>query len=173
MITLLSGTNRPGSNTLKVTRAYSRVLDTLGAEHSLLSLESLPQDFAVSYMPDSQSAEFRQLIGQYIRPVQKFIVVIPEYNGTFPGIFKLFLDSLHPADLKSKKIALVGVATGRGGNQRGMDQLTGALHYMGMNVYPGHLPVSRLRELLDENGELVDPVILRAMHMQGEGFLNF
>jgi chromate reductase, NAD(P)H dehydrogenase (quinone) len=68
---------------------------------------------------------------------------------------------------------MVGVGTGRGGNIRGIDHLTGALHYLGVTVYPGHLPVSRLRELLDAEGNLVDPVILRAMRMQAEGFMRF
>lgn len=173
MITLISGTNRLHSNTLKVTKTYSSVLSGIGAEHRLLSLEDLPKDFAFGYFPDTQSPAFKLLMDTFIRKADKFIVVIPEYNGSFPGIFKLFLDSVHPNDLKGKKVAMVGVSTGRGGNLRGMDHLTGAFHYLGMNVYPGHLPISRLRELLDADGNLTDEVVLRAMKMQGEGFVNF
>ncbi|HLG02216.1 MAG TPA: NAD(P)H-dependent oxidoreductase [Bacteroidia bacterium] len=173
MITLISGTNRPGSNTLKVATAYSAVLDILKVAHHLISLENLPVDFARSYMPQSQPAEFKELVKTKIRDVQKFIVVIPEYNGTFPGIFKLFIDSLNPEDLRGKKIAVVGVSTGRGGNARGIDHITAAFLYLGMHVYPGHLPISRLRELLGKEEELADPVILRAMHMQAEGFSRF
>lgn len=173
MVTLISGTNRPGSNTRKVAQTYSGILGELDIPHRLLSLEDLPQDFAFSYLSDRQPAAFNQLLDTFIRPVQKFILVIPEYNGTFPGIFKLFLDAIHPNDLKGKKVAMVGVATGRGGNLRGMDQLTGAFHYLNMAVYPGHLPISRLRELLDAEGKLADPVVLRAMRMQAEGFAAF
>lgn len=173
MITLISGTNRPNSNTLKVAKTYSSVLSEIGAAHQLLSLEDLPKDFAFAYFPDSQSSAFRTLTDTFIRQAGKFIIVIPEYNGTFPGIFKLFLDSLHPNELKGKKVAIAGVSTGRGGNLRGIDHLTGAFHYLGMTVYPGHLPISRLRELQDADGNLADEVVLRAMKMQGEGFMNF
>jgi NAD(P)H-dependent FMN reductase len=173
MITLISGTNRPGSNTLKVASAYSEILTGLGAAHRLLSLESLPRDFAFDYFADSQSPEFKKMIETEVRPAEKFVVVIPEYNGSFPGIFKLFLDAVHPNDLKGKKAAMVGVATGRGGNLRGMDHLSGTFHYLGITVYPGLLPISRLRDSLDQHGQLSDEVVLRAMRMQAEGFLKF
>lgn len=173
MITLISGTNRPGSNTRKVTNAYSEVLNSLGQEHHLLSLEDLPRDFAFTYFPESQSAEFKEMVEQYIRSAQKYIVVMPEYNGTFPGIFKLFLDAIHPNDVKGKKIAMAGVATGRAGNLRGIDSLTGAFHYLGMTVYPRNLPISLFRDKLDAAGNFSDELTLRAIKMQVEGFLEF
>jgi chromate reductase, NAD(P)H dehydrogenase (quinone) len=78
MITLISGTNRPGSNTLKVTNAYSAILRELGADHHLLSLEQLPRDFAFSYLDGPQSPDFQSLVDAQIRAVEKLIVVIPE-----------------------------------------------------------------------------------------------
>jgi chromate reductase, NAD(P)H dehydrogenase (quinone) len=132
MITLVSGTNRPGSTTAKVAGAYSNLLSRLGAGHQLLSLESLPRDFAFTYMYDTQGPETRDIIEKYVRNAEKLIIVIPEYNGTFPGIFKLFIDAIHPRDLAGKKLAMVGVSSGRGGNLRGIDQLTNALHYLGV-----------------------------------------
>lgn len=173
MITLVSGTNRPGSNTAKVARAYSAVLSGLGAGHQLLSLESLPHDFAFTYMTDTQSPETRGMIEKYVRNADKLVVVIPEYNGTFPGIFKLFLDAIHPRDLAGKKLAIVGVSSGRGGNVRGIDQLTNALHYMAVNIFPQHVAVSRVRELFDAEGRLSDPFTQTALEKQASGFLEF
>lgn len=173
MITLISGTNRPGSNTYRVTQAYSRVLEQLGAYHRVLSLESLPRDFAFTYLSDAQTDSFREILDSYVRPADKFISVIPEYNGSFPGIFKLFLDAIHPNDLRGKKMALVGLANGRSGNLRGIDSLTGALHYLGITVYPKNMPISLIREKMDAQGQLSDEATLKAIRMQMEGFLQF
>ncbi len=173
MITLVSGTNRPGSNTAKVAMAYSAVLSGLDASHQLLSLENLPRDFAFTYMTDTQSPEIRGMIDKYVRNADKLIVVIPEYNGTFPGIFKLFLDAIHPRDIAGKKLAIVGVSSGRGGNVRGIDQLTNALHYMAVNIFPQHVAVSRVRDLFDAEGRLSDPFTLAALEKQAKGFLAF
>jgi chromate reductase, NAD(P)H dehydrogenase (quinone) len=173
MITLVSGTNRGGSNTFKVAKAYSELLSRLGTGHQLLSLEDLPRDFAFTYMAASQSADTQAMIEKYVRNAGRFIVVVPEYNGTFPGIFKLFLDALHPRDLAGKKLALVGVSSGRGGNIRGLDQLTNAFHYLGVNIYPFQVPVSRIRDLVDPEGNLVDTATLAVLEKQAKGFLAF
>jgi len=171
MITLISGTNRPGSNTLKVAKAYSAALTRLKVPHQIFSLEELPRDFAFSYMSDSM--DFRKLLEKYILNVEKIIVVVPEYNGTFPGIFKLFLDGIRHGTLAGKKVALVGVASGRGGNIRGLDHLVGALHYLQVRVFHDLLPVSHVRELFNPQGELKDEATVKAIERQVEGFVKF
>lgn len=173
MITLISGTNRPGSNTRKVTDAYSRLLDSIGEEHLFFSLEDLPRDFAFSYLEGRKSADFDKIMSEFILPADKLLLVIPEYNGSFPGIFKLFLDAIHPIDLHGKKVTMTGVATGRSGNLRGIDGLTGAFHYMGMTVYPKNLPISLLRDKLNASGDFNDEATLKAMRIQLEGFIAF
>ncbi len=47
-------------------------------------------------------------------------------------------------------------ASGRSGNLRGMDHLTGILMYMNMIIYPDRLPVSRIEHLLAEKVTLTD-----------------
>ncbi len=42
MITVVSGTNRPGSNTLKVAKLVTAEFSTLGRESTLLDLGTLP-----------------------------------------------------------------------------------------------------------------------------------
>ena len=42
------------------------------------------------------------------------VVVTPEYNGGFPGVFKYFIDMLEfPATFKGKPFAFVGLSGGR------------------------------------------------------------
>jgi NAD(P)H-dependent FMN reductase len=173
MITIISGTNRNFSKTLVVAKAYSQLLTELGAENQVFSLADLPKDIAFTYLSDPKEEQFNSLLEKYIRPVQKFVVIIPEYQGTFPGIFKLLLDGIATRDLLNKKIALVGVSSGRAGNLRGLDQLTTSLHYLDMHVYPNKIPVSKIRDLVNAEFVLSDEGTLASLKKQAEGFLKY
>jgi NAD(P)H-dependent FMN reductase len=168
MITVISGTNRQGSVTRKVATHYTELLIQKGQKAQLFSLEDLPHTFAFSDLYGKRSSEFQQQLDQFIVPVNRFVALLPEYNGTFPGIFKLFFDGIHPDLLRGKKIGLVGIANGRGGNLRGLDQLTAAIHYLNMYVYPRHLPLSLMKERMDEKGQFKQETIQAlANHVQG------
>ena len=104
-----------------------------------------------------------QILDTYIAPIQKFVVVMPEYNGSFPGILKLFIDAIHPDLLRRKKVALLGVSSGRAGNLRGMEHLTGVFNYLGVFVHPNRLPVSSVLTLLDDKGAIKDTTTLTVL----------
>ncbi|MGL4597574.1 MAG: NADPH-dependent FMN reductase [Bacteroidia bacterium] len=173
MITIISGTNRPKSNTYNVAKTYSAILTELGIENQILSLEELPRDFAFGDLYGQRSETFAAQLNQFITPVQKFVVIMPEYNGTFPGVLKLFFDGVPPDQVKNKKMALVGVAAGRAGNLRGIDQLSNALHYLRVVIYPNHLPISMIRSLMNEQGQLTDEATLNSLKTQAAGFAAF
>ncbi|GAB4133063.1 MAG: hypothetical protein Fur0041_04970 [Bacteroidia bacterium] len=172
MITIIAGTNRPGSKTLKIAKYVSALLSDWGVPNRVFSLEELPDDFTHTYFQESQTPHFKALLDTYIKTSNKIIAVVPEYNGSFAGIFKLLIDAIHPNDLKNKKIALIGVGAGRAGNLRGIDQLTNAFHYLKMIVYPYHLPISMVDQHLDENGQ-PDEVTINALKNQLKGFTEF
>ncbi len=98
MITIISGTNRKYSKTLIVAKAYEEILRGMGVDCQVFSLEELPRDFAFSYLADPKSDEFVKLMDKYIWPADKLVAAIPEYQGTFSGIFKLLLDAFHPRE---------------------------------------------------------------------------
>lgn len=173
MITIISGTNRKFSKTLIVAKAYEAILKELNMECKIFALDELPANYLSTYLIEPKSVEFIELMDKYIRNVDKYIAVIPEYQGTFPGIFKLFLDGLDPKDVENKKIALVGVSSGRAGNLRGMDQLTNALHYLKMHVMPNKLPISKIEDLISKDYQLVDEATLQSMKKQAMEFLNY
>lgn len=149
MLTIISGTNRPNSNTRKIATAYSTALSQLNIENQLFSLDQLPDDFIVSDFYGKRSTAFQGMLEQFILPAEKLVMVVPEYNGSYPGIFKLLIDAIPPANLQGKKAALVGVASGRGGNLRGVDDLTNAFHYLQINVFYQKLIISLVREVTD------------------------
>ncbi len=164
--TIISGTNRQGSNTKKMAAAYQNILQQKGVEAKLLALDEVDVT--------SRSSSFTQMQENFLLPAQKFIIVMPEYNGSFPGILKLMIDN---SDIKNawwnKKALLVGVATGRAGNLRGMEHLTGSLLHMKMMVHHNRLPISLVDKLLDESGNLTDTGTIRAIEQQLDEFISF
>ena len=173
MITIISATNRPNSNSLKIAKNYAQLMEKQGVESQVFSFESLPPDFIISDLYNKRSENFQQLLDKFIIPVQKFVFIVPEYNGSFPGVLKTFLDAVSPDINRGKKVAMVGVASGRAGNLRGMEHLTGILNYLGMFVLPNRLPISSVGGLLDENGELKDEMTIKTLEKHVGEFLKW
>jgi chromate reductase, NAD(P)H dehydrogenase (quinone) len=166
MYTIISGTNRAGSNTLKVSRQYQRILKRKGIEAGLLSLEGLDLN--------KKSDPFIRLEQDMLIPAGKFIFILPEYNGSFPGSLKTVIDmSDHRRVWPGKKALLTGVSTGRAGNLRGMDHLTGSLNYLQVHVHPNKLPLSSVDKLLNGAGEITDSATLAAIEAQLDQFILF
>lgn len=164
--TIISGTNRSGSNTLKVARQYREILESRGVAAELVTLEGLNLN--------EKTEALANLENHVLIPTDKFIFVLPEYNGSFPGSLKTMIDL---SDIRKvwwgKKAMLTGVSTGRAGNLRGMDHLTGALNYLKVAVHPNKLPISSVDKLLDEKGDFTDQPTLAAMEQQVDEFIDF
>jgi chromate reductase, NAD(P)H dehydrogenase (quinone) len=164
--TIISGTNRQGNNTKKVAKAYQSILQQKGVDVQLLALDEV--DITL------KDGSFAQMQETFLLPAQKFIIVMPEYNGSYPGILKLMIDS---SDIKNawwnKKALLAGVSTGRAGNLRGMEHLTGALMHIKMIVHHNRLPISLVDKLLDEAGNLTDAGTIKAIEQQLDEFIAF
>lgn len=172
-ITIISSTNRLDSNTEKIANYYLSILKNKTFHVDLLNLKELPESFLFSDLYGKRSDEFQKIIDKYIEQQTKFIFIVPEYNGSFPGILKGFLDAVSPKLWLDNKACLVGISTGRAGNLRGMEHLTNILNYLKVNVYHNKLPISRVDSLLDTSGNLTDAETKRAIDIQLNGFLDF
>ncbi len=134
MTTLICGTDRDESNSQILLKTLSEIADKQQIAHENFYLRSLVSDLSHTGAYGTYTDSFEQILKQYIRRSEKLIFVVPEYNGSYPGILKLFIDSLSPSEWKGKKAALVGLSSGRSGNVRGLDHLTSVLHFLDMEV---------------------------------------
>ena len=126
MITIISGTNRKNANSYKIAVQYQEILKSKGFKSNIIDLEDLPQDFLTTafYENMGKNAGFRPMM-DLMKQSEKFVFIVPEYNGSFPGILKMFIDALEfPATLKNKKCALVGLSSGVQGSALAMSHLT-------------------------------------------------
>lgn len=166
MITIISGSSREDNNSKKVALEYRRLLLEKNIGTLLLSLDEISVF--------SRDDAFKKMEAEYLKAAGKFIIVMPEYNGSYPGILKLMIDNTDTSKVWwFKKVLLTGVSTGRAGNLRGMEHLTGSLLHMKMIVHPNRLPISIINKLMDETGRFTDIPTLQAIDTQLEEFLGF
>jgi len=166
MYTIISGTNRVDSNTIKVAQLYQSVLEQNGIRPSMLSL--------VGLNVLERNPAYIEVENKYILPAVKFIFISPEYNGSIPGVLKCLFDISDTGKAwAGKKALLTGVSTGRAGNLRGMEHLTGILHYLRVIVHPNKLPISVVDKLFNDQQLITDQATLAAINQQMEEFIQF
>lgn len=173
MITIISGTNREGSYTLKLAEYYQRQLSAKGYDTSLLPLTMLPDHLIRTDLYGNRSEAF-QPIQDIITLTTKFLFIFPEYNGSFPGILKTFVDACKfPESFYGKKAALVGLSSGKYGNVRGVEHFTGICHYINMHVLPLRIHIPGIHLEFDETGNLFREDTLRFTDQQIDQFISF
>jgi NAD(P)H-dependent FMN reductase len=176
MITIFHGTARKNSNSKKIADIYNKILGEKNVQHFYFTLENVEQDvFNATFYTQPKNAQLVEIENGILAPTDKYIFVIPEYHGSFPGMFKGFIDA---CDVKkcfhNKKACLVGVSDGRAGNLRGMEHLTNIFNHLRMNVMHLKLPLSQISSHLDAEGNLApNDEYLKMINDQIEMFLEF
>jgi len=139
----------------------------------LLSLSQLPANLIESDLYGQRSVEFEP-IQAIITQTQKFLFIIPEYNGSFPGVLKTFIDACSfPESFYEKKAALTGLSSGKYGNIRGIDHFTGVCHYMHLHIMPLKVHIASINKEFDENYDLFRKDTLQFTDEQMDKFIAF
>ncbi len=155
-ISIILGTNRKDNKSKIFADYYIKLLTKEGVDNSIFSMDELTKVLDWNKMYDYENSPVNELTEKYIKPADAFVFVIPEYNGSFPGIVKLMIDSIHPEHFKGKFASVIGIASGRAGNLRGIEHLNGVLQHLGIHTLPNVLPISQIFNLIDENDSLID-----------------
>lgn len=174
MVTLINGTNAPSMCAKAITHTYEYYLVQKKLDYLRLDLKEMPINTLSEDMYYNRTPAFQAWQEKYIFPAEKFIIVLPEYNGSIPGIFKLMLDA---TDIKQawwgKKACITGFSSGRAGNLSGLGHLTQILNYLKVNVHYNKIPISRIQELINENKELAHQETIALIHEQVDQFIAF
>ncbi len=173
MITIIAGTNRPNSNTLKVAKYYQKQLLAKGLSTELLDLQNLPENFIENDLYGIRSSAF-QTIQNLTARTKKFLFVIPEYNGSFPGVLKTFIDACaFPESFYDKRACLVGISSGKYGNIRGIEHFSGVCAYLHLHVMPLRLHIPNIKNELNEEGNLFMEDTLKFTNQQMDKFIEY
>lgn len=133
-IVLISGTDRPGSNTLKIAKQVEAMMKAQGHDVTLIDAAEMDTTgFKGQYF--KTSADFKEKFTNKINAADGVIFVFPEYYGDIPGSLKSLIDYLAPINtFTDKPIAMITDADGMQGGIRGADTLAGIMRHRGANV---------------------------------------
>jgi NAD(P)H-dependent FMN reductase len=170
---IISGTNRANSNALRIARIVEAHYHSAKIAAELFNLEDLPREV---FEPSSyhKKPPAMQVIQQRVLDAQGLHVITPEYNGSFPGVLKYFIDMLKfPESFDRKPVAFVGEANGVWGGLRAVEQLQMIFGYRNAHSYPDRVFIPGVKEKFDAAGNFTDSSINDRLKKQAIGFQCF
>ena len=174
MITIVVGTNRKNSNSRIIAEIYQGILAAKGAKSQILDLVDLPADFTATalYENAGKNKDFNKYL-DIMSTCQKFVFVVAEYNGSFPGVLKSFIDGLKfPDSFLDKKCALVGLSAGVQGGGLAVSHLTDIFNYCGMHVLALKPKLARIQVNMSEN-KITDKLYQELLETQAQQLVDF
>jgi NAD(P)H-dependent FMN reductase len=173
MITVISGTNRPQSNTAKIARLAVEGLRREGVDTELLDLADLPIELydGASYAEKPQAfARFQESVVS----ADGILTVIPEYNGAYPGVMKVFIDMLRfPDSLYEKPSGFIGLSAGPWGAVRAVEQLEMVYQYRHAHLFGRRVFLPNIATVLDDGGRFADEALAKRFSESLAKFAEF
>lgn len=173
IIRIIAGTNRVGNNTLKVSNELLKSYRELGVEAEIIDLADLPAEIFNSNAYHEKPAGWHQF-QEKIDSADGLVVVVPEYNGSFPGVLKYFIDMLEfPKSLQDKPCCFIGLSAGVWGGLRAVEHMQDIFIYRGALIFPKSVFIPEINLRLNAEGYLTDVEILQRLKKQASSFVDF
>lgn len=173
MFVVVSGTNRRDSASARIAAQIALHLRAQGQEVELIDLLGLSPavlDPDAYFNRPACMAPYQAAIDGSLG----MITVVPEYNGSFPGILKLWIDMLEfPRTFRDLPCAFVGLAAGSWGGLRPVEQLEQVFNYRNALIYSQRTFIPAVHDALDEESRLKDEVMQGRLQLQLDGFVQF
>ena len=173
MIAVVSGTNRPGSNTRKIATLLEGIYQSNNIPVQLLDLAQLPPEVFLPSAYAAKPASF-QTFSQTVLACDGLHVVTPEYNGGMPGVLKYFIDLLKfPESFEAKPVCFTGISAGAWGALRPVEQLQEVFGYRNAHIFPIRVFLPQIHQVLDASGHLSNSDLAKRLQDQASGFVRF
>ncbi len=168
-IVTVCGTSRPGNFT---GRALAIVENELG-KHDL-ELDSFDAGGMTLGFPGAEGTADARRLRDAVREASGVVIATPEYHGGFSAMTKLVIENLgFPSALQGKAVALLGVAAGRIGAIKSLEQLRGVCAHTGAIVLPSSVSIAGVQQAFDERGNCTDAGVEDALRGLAGTLLEF
>ena len=170
-VVAISGTSRPGNYTAM---ALAVVVDELrGAGETVTVFDA--RDLDLRFPGHGETADAQRLRAA-VGGASGVVIASPEYHGGLCAMTKLVIENLgFPSVLAGKPVALAGVAAGRIGAIKSLEQLRAVCAHVGAYALPRAVSVAGVRAAFDDEGRCLDEDVaksLRGLAQSLRGFLE-
>jgi NAD(P)H-dependent FMN reductase len=168
-IVCISGTSRPGNYTSKALALAVDELMGRGIEVSLFDAREMTLNF-----PGHPETEDARRLQDSIRDADGVVFATPEYHGGFSAMTKLILENMgFPSVLRGKPMALLGVAAGRIGAIKSLEQLRGVCSHVGALVLPGAVSIAGVQSAFDQDGNVLNAGVDESIRGIADALMEF
>ena len=171
MISIVVGTFRKDSISSLLGQHILKIFKSQTDEVQFIDLKDLPDTAFISTSYQKKD-ELTQEKLSHITQSKKIYFIVPEYNGSFPGCLKHFIDLWqYPADFDDKKIAFCGLAAGMWGGLRPVEHLMGIFSYRETQLFYKNVYIANSYQTVNKDG--LEENIFQRLKKQIEKFIKF
>lgn len=169
-IPIVLGTARVGRQSEKVAKFVHSVAQSFDIEAEYIDVKDFVESPRTipSWEESDKATKWKDIAGR----ASGFLFIIPEYNRSFPGEFKLLLDMAYK-EYEGKAVGVVGVSSGKIGGARMVEHLMTIFMYLQMkavipSVYVGLVEGLSLEDLEKQYTEEVKKMITKLIKTNNE-----
>jgi NAD(P)H-dependent FMN reductase len=168
-IVTISGSSRAASFTAK---ALAVVNDELSrSDFQLLTFEAA--NLRLDFPGRPLTPDATRLRGA-VTDAAGLVIATPEYHGGMSAMTKLCIENMgFPSAMAGKPVALLGVASGRIGAIKSIEQLRGVCGHIGALVVPAAISVASVQSAFDDDGRCTDAGTEAALRGLAASLLTF
>lgn len=145
-VSVILGTNRKGRQSEKIARYIIKILEEKE------NIEAKLIDVATAKPKEGDYGLEYEGYNDLIKKTDHLILVVPEYNHSFPGTLKSLMDMAFE-EYKGKPVNVVGVSAGRFGGTRVIQSLIPVLREYGLMISQRDLNISEVTDIDVEKDE--------------------
>ena len=168
-IVSISGTSRPDNFTSLALAIVNDELRKNDIEVIVIDARELHLSF-----PGHPETEDAIQLRNAIKSGDGVVLATPEYHGSFCAMVKLIIENLgFPSAFSNKPVALLGVAGGRIGAIKSLEQLRSVCAHAGAIVIPNAISIAGVRSAFDKEGNCTDPDTEKALRGLAHSLFKF
>ena len=167
-IVVVCGTNRDEALSRLLAQETAEIYRQRDHSVDLLDMQELPPEILQPTAYKEQPANVAVLVQRFLK-ADGVVFVIPEYNGSYPGVLKMFVDMLpYPEGFESRPCAFVGIAAGQFKSLRAVEHFQQVAGYRNASIFPQRLFIRAFPKKTQESSL---PGHLAALREPGRGTL--
>jgi NAD(P)H-dependent FMN reductase len=174
MIEVIACTNRKGSNSEKIAHLVLEKLNECGEDSQFMNLSEIDWGGLNHnlYGEDNRPASMNPLIKR-IDSADGLYMICPEYNGSFPGVIKTFIDYWsYPKSFEKRPVCFTGLG-GAFGGLRPVEHLQQVFGYRNAFIFPERVFLQNVWSILDDKGQIKNDLMAELLDQQVKNFVKF